>query len=228
MIPVQKKALVVIFPGFNNLDVAGPVSVLYNSDFDVSYAAKDELTTSQENLTVRRTISFAEAKLQMDDYEILIVPGSRPTTTLSLLQKEDGRSAEIIDFIATFASGVNNSVRQRTILSVCMGAFLLAGGGVLDGLVATTHRLAVPGLRKVIASYVQQNPGAKGTKVVPESSSDLIPYLDAGRNSAGVRIITSGPMAHGIDAALYFVSLLSGRSLSVEIAELIGHNWREA
>ncbi|KAJ5130419.1 DJ-1 domain InhA-type [Penicillium bovifimosum] len=229
MSPVQKKALVVIFPGFNILDVSGPVSVLFNSDFAVSYAAKDELTTSQENMIVRRNISFAEAKLRMDDYEILIVPGSRPTSTLPLLQTdENDRSSEIIDFISGFASDLgHNGVRQRTVLSVCIGAYFLAAAGVLDGLVATTHRLAVPGLRIAVANYVERHPGAKGTKIVPESPSDLVPYMDAGRNPSGVRVITSGPMVHGIDAALHFVSLSAGRSVSVEIAELIGHHWRE-
>jgi putative intracellular protease/amidase len=104
---MQKKALVVIFPGFNILDVSGPVSVLYNSNFAVSYAAKDELTTSQENATIQRNISFAEAKPQMDDYEIMVVPGARPTYVLPLVQTEDGQRSEIVEFIAGFASGLN-------------------------------------------------------------------------------------------------------------------------
>lgn len=59
--------------------MSGPVSVLHSSDISVSYAAKDELTTSQENATVKRDISFAQAKLQSPDWEILIVPGARST-----------------------------------------------------------------------------------------------------------------------------------------------------
>ncbi|KAJ5773405.1 DJ-1 domain InhA-type [Penicillium paradoxum] len=225
---IQKGALVVIFPGFNILDVSGPVSVLYNSDFSVTFAAKDELTVSQENTTVQRNISFAEAKPRLSDWEILIVPGSRPNNILPLVQPEDGPRAEIVEFIASFASDVNHeSIRQRTILSVSLGAYFLASGGVLDGLIATTHRLAVPGLRTVVERYVEQTPGAKRTRVVPENSSDSVPYLDGGRNQVGVKVITTGASVYGLDAALYFVSLASSRALAIEVAELLGHPWKE-
>lgn len=96
----QKRALVVVFPGFNVLDVSGPVSVLYNSDFSVSYAAKDELTTSQESVTVKRDVSLAEAKLHLSDYEILIVPGSRPNNILPHVEPEQGQLSELVKFIA--------------------------------------------------------------------------------------------------------------------------------
>ncbi|KAJ5499851.1 DJ-1 domain InhA-type [Penicillium expansum] len=225
---IQKRALVVIFPGFNILDVSGPVSVLYNSDFSVSYAAKDELTTSQENATVKRDISLAEAKLNLPDYEILVVPGSRPNNIIPHVQPEQGQLSELVKFISCFASDIDqNSAPQRTILAVCIGSFFLAFGGVLDGLTATTHRLAVSGLRAVTQRYVDQTPGAKGTRVVPEDSSGLVSYLDAGRNQFGVRIITTGAMVNGIDAALHFVSLGSSRSFVAEVAALIGHQWKD-
>lgn len=224
----QKKALVVIFPGFNVLDVSGPVSVLYNSDFSVSYAAKDELTTSQESATIKRDISLAEAKLHLSDYEILIVPGSRPNNILPHMEPEQGQLSGLVKFIACFASDTDqDNVRQRTILAVCIGAYLLASGGVLDGLTATTHRLALPGLRGATQHYLDQTPGAKGTRIVPEDPSDLVSYLDAGLNQFGVRIITTGAMVNGIDAALHFVSLGLSRSLAIEVAEIMGHRWKD-
>lgn len=118
-------------------------------------------------------------------------------------------------------------MRQRTILAVCIGAYFLAFGGVLNGLTATTHRLAVPGLRDATHHYLDQTPDAKGTRVVPEDPSDLVSYLDAGRNQFGVRIITTGAMINGIDAALHFISLSSSRSLAVEVAGLMGHRWKD-
>ncbi|OQE47399.1 hypothetical protein PENCOP_c001G07725 [Penicillium coprophilum] len=226
---MKKRALVVIFPGFNILDVSGPVSVLYNSDFSLSYAAEDELTTSQENVTVKRDISLAGAKLQLTDYEILIVPGARPTNILPHMESEQGQPSELVEFITSFASDMDKeSARQRTILAVCIGSYFLAFGGVLDGLTATTHRLATPGLRDAVQRYVNRTTGAKGARVVPEDPSELVSYLDAGRNQFGVRIITTGAMINGIDAALHFASLSLGRSIAVEVGELIGHSWKEA
>ncbi|KAJ5795482.1 uncharacterized protein N7518_004022 [Penicillium psychrosexuale] len=226
---IKKRALVVVFPMFNILDVSGPVSVLFNTtDFSVSYAAKDELTTSQENTTIKRDISLAEAKLHLSDYDILIVPGSRPNNILPLVETDQGPLSELVEFITCFASDMDqDSMRQRTILAVCMGSYFLAFAGVLDGLTATTHRLAVPGLRDVTQRYVDRTPAAKGTRVVPEDPSDLVSYLDAGQNQSGVRIITTGAMVNGIDATLHFVGLCSGRSLAIEVAELIGYRWKE-
>ncbi|KAJ5384607.1 DJ-1 domain InhA-type [Penicillium concentricum] len=225
---IQKRALVVIFPGFNILDVSGPVSVLYNSDFSVSYAAKDELTTSQENVTVKRDISLADAKLQLSDYEILIVPGSRPNHILPHVEPEQGQLSELVEFISSFASHMDQeNVRQHTILAVCIGSYLLAFAGVLDGLTATTHRLALPGLRDAVQRYVDHTTGAEGTRIVPEDPSELVHYLDAGRSRFGVRIITTGAMLNGIDATLHFVSLSSSRSIAVEVGELIGHRWKD-
>ncbi|KAJ5834941.1 DJ-1 domain InhA-type [Penicillium robsamsonii] len=223
----QKRALVVIFPGFNILDVGGPVSVLYNSYFSVSYAAKDELTTSQENATVKRDISLAEAKLQLSDYEILIVPGSRPFNILPHVESEQGQLSELVEFISSFASMNHESVRKHTILAICIGSYLLAFAGVLDGLTATTHRLARPGLRNAVRRYADHTTGAEGARIVPEDPSELIPYLDAGRNQFGVRIITAGPSLNGVDAALHFVSLSSSRSIAAEVGDLVGHSWKE-
>ena len=156
--------------------MSGPVSVLYNSDFSVSYAAKDELTTSQESATIKRDISLAEAKLHLSDYEILIVPGSRPNNILPHMEPEQGQLSELVKFIACFASDTDqDNVRQRTILAVCIGAYLLASG----------------------------------------------------LNQFGVRIITTGAMVNGIDAALHFISLGLSRSLAIEVAEIMGHRWKD-
>ncbi|KAJ5163512.1 DJ-1 domain InhA-type [Penicillium coprophilum] len=226
---LTKRALVVIFPGFNILDVSGPVSVLFNSGFSVSYAAEDELTTSQENVTVKRDISLAGAKLQLTDYEILIVPGARPTNILPYIESQPGQPSELVEFITSFASDMDEEgARQRTILAVCIGSYFLASGGVLDGLTATTHRLGIPGLRDEVQRYMNRTTGAKGAQVVPEDPSELVSYLDAGRNQFGVRIITTGAMINGIDAALHFASLSVGRTIAVEVGELIGHSWKDA
>ncbi|KAJ5819554.1 hypothetical protein N7474_005145 [Penicillium riverlandense] len=223
-------ALVVIFQAFNTLDITGPISILSNSNFFITIAAKDEFTTSQENIVVKRTISFSEAKKHLSDYDILIVPGSRSRNILPYVQPENGQLLELVDFIIAFAkpqSHIQTDQKQRTILSVCVGGLLLGVAGVLDGLTATTHRLATKALRTACEEYITKTHNAKGTRIIPEDPCDAVPYCDAGINESGVRIITTGAVTNGIDGALHFVALRMGRSAAVEVAELIGHHWRE-
>jgi transcriptional regulator GlxA family with amidase domain len=220
-------ALVAIFPAFNSLDINGPISILSNSDFSITIAAKEELTTSQENIIVKRTISFQKAHQTLSEYDILIVPGSRSRNILPYLQPENAQLLDLLDLVAGFAKPEHPPIKERTILSVCIGGYFLGAAGVLDGLTATTHRLATKGLRTACENYARRTPDAKGTKILPENPSVLVPYCDAGVNDFGVRVITTGSVTYGIDATLYYVASRFGNAVAVEIAELIGHNWRE-
>jgi transcriptional regulator GlxA family with amidase domain len=116
---------------------------------------------------------------------------------------------------------------ERVLFSVCSGSYLLAATGVLDGLTATSHRLGLGALRKLCDEYTSRTPGAKGTEVVPESPTGTVHYVDAGMNESQVRIVTSGTITTGIDAALYIISLRSGRPAAEEVASFIGYSWRE-
>lgn len=64
-------------------------------------------------------------------------------------------------------------------------------------------------------------------EVVPENVTGTVHYVDAGMNASQVRIVTSGSITNGIDAALYLISLRSGRSDAVEVASFMGYTWRE-
>ncbi|KAJ5310092.1 uncharacterized protein N7443_002553 [Penicillium atrosanguineum] len=220
-------ALIAIFPAFNSLDITGPIAVLFNSDFSITIAAKEDLTISQENITVKRTVSFQEAHQNLSEYDILIVPGSRSRNILPYVQPENAQLMELLDLVAEFAKPQHRPTKERTALSVCTGGYLLAVVGVLDGLTATTHRLATKGLQTACEEYTTRTPGAKGTTILPENSSVPVSYYDAGVNEFGVRVITTGAVTNGIDATLHYVASRSGRSVAVEVAGFIGHNWRE-
>ncbi|KAF4252832.1 hypothetical protein KXW98_003026 [Aspergillus fumigatus] len=116
---------------------------------------------------------------------------------------------------------------ERVLFSVCSGSYLLAAAGVLDGLTATSHRLGLGALRQLGDEYKSRTPGAKGMEVVPENVTGTVHYVDAGMNASQVRIVTSGSITNGIDAALYLISLRSGRPDAVEVASFMGYTWRE-
>jgi putative intracellular protease/amidase len=94
--------LVGIFPALNTLDITGPISILSNSDFFITVAAKEGLTTSQENIVVKRTIPFPEAHKNLSEYDILIVPGSRSRNIPPCVQPENVQLLELLNLVADF------------------------------------------------------------------------------------------------------------------------------
>ncbi|KAF4210479.1 hypothetical protein CNMCM8980_009407 [Aspergillus fumigatiaffinis] len=222
-------ALVLVYPSVNTLDTNGPIGLLFQGGYSTFIAAHDEFTTSQENVTFKRDLSIAEAKDRLTEFDLLIVPGARPNNILPFLSA-DGHLHELLELISAFAKLGPKSPGppgERVLFSVCSGSYLLAAAGVLDGLTATSHRLGLGALRNLCDEYKRRTPGAKGTEVVPENATGTVHYVDAGMNASQVRIVTSGTITTGIDAALYLISLRSGRPAAEEVASFIGYAWRE-
>ncbi len=92
------------------------------------------------------------------------------------------------------------------VLSVCNGAFILAKAGLLNGLTATTTRPLVDGLAGA----------APNINVVHNKR-----FVDNGK------IITSGGLSAGIDAALHVVAKIEGKKRAERIAYNLEYDWRQ-
>ena len=99
----------------------------------------------------------------------------------------------------------DNAKQAEIVLSVCNGAFILAKAGLLDGLTATTTRPLVDGLAVA----------APNIKVVHNKR-----FVDNGK------IITSGGLSAGIDAALHVVSRIHGKARAERIAYGLEYTWQ--
>ncbi|NIR48030.1 DJ-1/PfpI family protein [candidate division KSB1 bacterium] len=97
-----------------------------------------------------------------------------------------------------------NTEEANMVLSVCNGAFILAKSGLLEGLKATTTRSLVDGLAAA----------APNIEVVRDTR-----FVDNGK------IITSGGLSAGIDAALHLVSKVYGRKRAERIARGLEYEW---
>ena len=92
---------------------------------------------------------------------------------------------------------LENAEQSDYVLSVCNGAYILAKAGLLNGLTATATRHLVDGLARA----------GPNIKVVHNKR-----FVDNGK------IITSGGLSAGIDAALHIVAKIEGKKHAENLA----------
>ncbi len=185
-----------IFPDVEVLDFCGPFEVF-------SVTGRQIEPGSFRVLTVGETAAPLEARYGLKvipDHgfadcpalDMLLVPGGQGTRPLV-------QNQQVIAWIYEQA-GV-----AELVLSVCTGALLLAKAGLLDGLQATTHHLALDLLREI------------GPRVVVRDDARVV---DNGR------VITSAGVAAGIDMSFHVVAKLLGVDVARRAAEYIEYPWQ--
>lgn len=129
---------VVLFDGFQSLDVFGPMDILNilsqtaPIQLSVLSATADPVSTHVKAIShtigqaIVPTHAFQNAP---DDIEVLLVPGGKGTRDLELTQPA-------VDYIKAAYP------KLRYLLTVCTGSALAARAGALDGLRATSNKIA--------------------------------------------------------------------------------------
>jgi putative intracellular protease/amidase len=161
-----------IYEHFTSLDAMGPFQVLSGlPGAEVTFvAAKAGLVTDESGfLTVQAHASFDD----LPDPDILLVPGGITTGTLV-------PDHPIIAWIAR----AHRTTTWTT--SVCTGALLLAGAGVLNGVEATTHWAAFDELARLGARPVHARVVRRG------------------------KIVTAAGVSAGVDMALTLAAEIAG------------------
>jgi transcriptional regulator GlxA family with amidase domain len=123
---MSRRLGIVIFPGFQLLDAAGPIAA-----FEI--AARYQPGAYETCLLAPEagpTPSSSGAALVAEALD------ARPLDTLMVVGGDGARRGPLRDVVAWLKAA---SPRARRITSVCSGAWLLAEAGLLDGRRATTH-----------------------------------------------------------------------------------------
>ena len=171
--PIQ--VAVLVFPGVELLDFAGPAEVFIVSDYGKAFrvftvAASTGICRTMGNIGIKPDYRYDNAP----PADVVVVPGGAT-------QNVDRAGVKWLQ---------ESSRRARITMSVCMGAFLMARAGLLNGVEATTHRWGLASLKSA----------APTCKVVEDRR-----FVDAGR------VITTAGVTAGIDGALHVVERLLGK-----------------
>jgi transcriptional regulator GlxA family with amidase domain len=181
----MRTVLVVLFDDVQSLDVSGPVEVFNGAELHRpgtyrirTVSADGRAVRTSSGLTLVPDHSFADAPAA----HTLLVPGGAGT------RDPDPR---VVDWLR------EHGPRAERLVSVCTGALLLAGAGLLDGRRVTTHW-------SVCGRLARDHPAV-------EVDPDPI-YIRDGH------LATSAGVTSGIDLALALVEEDTGRETALSIA----------
>jgi transcriptional regulator GlxA family with amidase domain len=194
----SRRIVLVGFPGFMTLDVAGPFDVFGLASRTLQQAAPDSAPAYEVELAGLRSgpitsstglMSYATCGLSetTDSIDTILIAGGRGA--------HDACNNEPL-----LAALLGVAPHVRRIGSVCTGAFVLAAAGLLDGRRATTHWEAASDL------------AARYPRVDVEA--DAI-FLKDGS------VYTSAGVTAGIDLALALVEEDHGRELALAVARTL-------
>jgi cyclohexyl-isocyanide hydratase len=166
-----------LYENFDSLDVLGPFQTFTFAEMDRYLVAETcAPVTSFEGVSIVPRTTFDECP-QLD---VLFVPGG--SDPVAVLKQGYPGSNCYLDFLSAQAQNAT------LVCSVCTGALLLGGAGLLDGHVVTTH-WAFQDVLKLFPCQVVD---------------DYRRYVQSGNR------ITGAGISSGLDTAMYIVSLLYG------------------
>jgi transcriptional regulator GlxA family with amidase domain len=193
---------ILVYPGVEMIDMNGPADVflkannLNNGKYQIYTLAETSETFGSEALLVTITPSYTFENCP--DPDIIIIPGQ-------ILSENPYKNGSGSDALIAWLKKMSHKP-GITVMSVCVGAYILARTGLLAGKKATTHYAAIADLQKL-------HPDIRFIKNVR--------YVHDGN------YITTGGITSGIDGALYLVEQLDGPGIAQHVADILVYN-REA
>jgi transcriptional regulator GlxA family with amidase domain len=201
---MTRNVAIFLFDAVEVLDFAGPYEVFSVSGLRGSAPKPFEVyTVAEKSPVVARNGLTIIPDFLLDNCpppDILLIPGGGGYTTdgQPFGSRKEMHNPVVLDWVRKH----NNTA--ELVLSVCTGALILGNAGLLEHQKATTHFMALDGLR-AISPHIE----------VIEN----VRYVDNGR------IILSAGVSAGIDMSYYVVSKLLGADVASESARYAQYDY---
>ncbi|RPD53040.1 class I glutamine amidotransferase-like protein [Lentinus tigrinus ALCF2SS1-7] len=209
MSKVPSKVGVLLFPGFEPLDVFGPVEAFHTISHQstkidlvwigptldpVSTAPKEIVMTTVGSTVDTRVVPTHTYDNPPEDLEVLLVPGGV------------GTRVQVPTSDAAVAFVKKTYPKLKYLITVCTGAGIAARAGVLDGKRATTNK------------YVWKTT----TMTRPE-----VNWVRTARYVVDGNCWTSGGVSAGIDVTLAWMASVYGQEAARDAANHMEYEWRD-
>lgn len=196
----QRTVGILIFDDVEVLDFCGPFEVFSVAEWpgqpDGAPGPFRALLIAEQPGVVRTTggmlVQPHHTVADHPPLDLLVVPGGFGT-------RKEQRNPVLLEWIGRQVESA------EVVTSVCTGAFLLAGAGLLTGRPATTHW----------GSIERMQADFPDVRVVADRR-----IVDEGR------VVTSAGISAGIDMALHIVERLEGLEVARWTARLMEYDWR--
>lgn len=227
-------ALLLLFPGFNTLDVNAPLEVFNKAGFKVTIASESVPTTSTEGAIMTRDVCLDQQLIdQLENYDLLIVPGANMGPIKDQSSKTDSYFMRLISAFNNLTSAPSGAP-PRILLSICTGAYFLATLGIFNSaenapqIYCTSHWGIYSDLDKMNKSTKLGPQGGPRGMVLPARFVDNGPVSSSQvAQTSQVRLISAGGVSCALDASLHVVKLRSGSTVAFDTAMLIDYAWRK-
>jgi transcriptional regulator GlxA family with amidase domain len=196
---------IVLFDGFDPLDVIAPYEVLWAGAMATQGALKVELAAFEGPREVPSGSALslkATAKLELERVDILVIPGAVGTVNGG----DEGSIPAILARAANsgMTAAIGKAMQRPDLLvaAVCGGALVLGMAGLIEGRNAVTHHMGMDVL------------AAAGVNVVRAR------VVDDGN------LVSAGGVTSGLDLGLYLLERELGPKVAIEIEQLFAYERR--
>ncbi|MFW1840908.1 DJ-1/PfpI family protein [Acinetobacter gyllenbergii] len=187
--PISVNAIV--FEDFETLDIMGPVELfgLLQQHYQVQFYSLNGGLVSNKHGVCIHTKSFREIETNAES--ILLIPGG--IVTFELIKNH-----ELLDQLKSLTA------QSRYVLTICTGSSLLAATGLLNGVKATSNKMAFEFVQKL---------------------NDQVLWQAQARWVIDGKFYTSSGVSAGMDMTLAFIHNTQGEEMAQLCAEEAEYIW---